>query len=112
MKPLTTLAAIAMLILDVSVAGAQNAPTTSPNTSPNSINKSNLPSRNSGTESASAAQGRIPARVVGRSKYCSQTSASGPLHCTYASLDACQKVNRSNNLQCVTNPNIGTTGSR
>jgi hypothetical protein len=112
MKPLTALAAIAALIVGMSIAGAQNAPTTSPGTSPNSINKSNLPSRNSGTESARAAQGRIPAKVAGKSKFCAQTSASGPLRCKYASLATCQKANKSNNLQCVTNPNIGTTGSR
>jgi hypothetical protein len=112
MKSLTTLAAVAALIIGMSIAGAQNAPTTSPNTSPNSINKSNQPSKNSGTESEIAAQGRVPANVAGQSGYCAQTTVSGPLQCIYATLAACDEANRWNSLKCVTNPNIGTTGSR
>jgi hypothetical protein len=111
MKPLTALAAIAALIVGMSIAGAQNAPTTSPGTSPNSINKSNQPSKNSGAESEIAAQGRVPANVAGKSKYCAQTTVSGPLQCTYATLAACDKTNSWNSLKCVINPNMGTTGS-
>jgi hypothetical protein len=33
---------------------------------------------------------------------------SGFWNCFYASLDACQKHNKSPNLHCVANPNSGT----
>ena len=45
--------------------------------------------------------------VAGKGKYCKQTSVSGYLDCFYASLDACEKHNKSN-LRCVANPNSGT----
>jgi hypothetical protein len=45
--------------------------------------------------------------VAGKGKYCKETSVSGYLDCFYASLDACEKHNKSN-LRCVANPNSGT----
>ena len=45
--------------------------------------------------------------VAGKGKYCKETSVSGYLDCFYASLDACEKYNKSN-LRCVANPNSGT----
>jgi hypothetical protein len=46
--------------------------------------------------------------VAGKGKYCKETAVSGYLDCFYASLDACQKHNKSPNLHCVANPNSGT----
>ena len=45
--------------------------------------------------------------VAGKGKYCKESRA-GSLDCFYASLDACQRHNNSNNLPCVLNPNSGT----
>jgi hypothetical protein len=55
MKKLITVAAAGLLMASVAVAGAQNAPTNPPNSSPNDINKSNLPNNKSGTESQATA---------------------------------------------------------
>ena len=46
--------------------------------------------------------------VAGKGKYCKETAVSGYLDCFYASLDACEKHNKSTNLRCVANPNSGT----
>jgi hypothetical protein len=46
--------------------------------------------------------------VAGKAKYCKETAVSGYLDCFYASIDACQKHNKSTNLRCVANPNSGT----
>jgi hypothetical protein len=46
--------------------------------------------------------------VAGKGKYCRETAVRGYLDCFYASLDACQKHNKSANTRCVPNPNSGT----
>jgi hypothetical protein len=46
--------------------------------------------------------------VAGKGKYCKENGLSGYLDCFYASLDACQKYNKSANARCVPNPNSGT----
>ena len=46
--------------------------------------------------------------VAGKGKYCKETGVSRYLDCFYASLDACQKHNKSTNTRCVPNPNSGT----
>jgi hypothetical protein len=46
--------------------------------------------------------------VAGKGKYCKKTSVSGYLDCFYASLDACEKHNKSANVRCIANPNSGT----
>jgi hypothetical protein len=46
--------------------------------------------------------------VAGKGKYCRETGVRGYLDCFYASLDACQKHNKSANARCVPNPNSGT----
>ena len=46
--------------------------------------------------------------VAGKGKYCKETAVRGYLDCFYASLDACQKHNKSANARCVPNPNSGT----
>ena len=69
----------------------------------------------SGSELASAPTAQPPVTsqgasvyVAGRGKYCKETGMSGYLDCFYASLDACQKHNKSANTRCVPNPNSGT----
>jgi hypothetical protein len=95
----------------LSIALAQNAPTSKEPVSPNNINKGTEPGSQSGSESQSTATG-TPARIAGNAKYCKETSANGPLNCVYASMSACEKVNKANNLRCVANPKAGTTGSQ
>jgi hypothetical protein len=46
--------------------------------------------------------------VAGKGKYCKETAVRGYLDCFYASLDACQKSNKSANTRCVPNPKSGT----
>ena len=46
--------------------------------------------------------------VAGKGKYCKETAVRGYLDCFYASLDACQKHNKSAAARCVPNPNSGT----
>ncbi len=107
MKTFVTIAVAVALIGSISVAGAQNAPTSKVAPSPDSINKGSRPTVTSGAEDQSAAS-RKSAHVAGKGKFCSKTSASGTLDCFYASMSACQKHNKANNLQCVANPNLGT----
>jgi hypothetical protein len=45
--------------------------------------------------------------VAGKGKYCKEAAVSGYLDCFYASLDACEKSNKSANVRCVANPNSG-----
>ena len=68
-----------------------------------------------GGELASAPTAQPPATsqgasvyVAGKGKYCRETGVRGYLDCFYASLDACQKHNKSANARCVPNPNSGT----
>jgi hypothetical protein len=46
--------------------------------------------------------------TAGKGKYCKESAVKGYLDCFYASLDACQKSNKSADLKCVANPNSGT----
>jgi hypothetical protein len=46
--------------------------------------------------------------VAGKGKYCKQNAVRGYLDCFYASLDACEKYNKSPDLRCIPNPNSGT----
>ena len=110
MKTLTTFAVVAALASAVSIAAAQNAPTTKAPVSPNSINKGTEPGTPSGSESQTTATGQ-PARVAGHGKYCSEMT-NNALNCKFASMSACEKQSKADNLHCVANPKRGTTGSR
>ncbi|SRR6266581_4149431 len=46
--------------------------------------------------------------VAGKGKYCKETAVSGYLDCFYASMQACEKRNKSGSFRCVPNPNSGT----
>ena len=95
----------------VPMVSAQDAPNAKIKPSPNAINKGSLPGTPSGAQSGGAANG-TPQRVAGHGKYCSETSAGGPLNCVYASLSACKSHSKADNLRCVVNPRTGTTGAR
>jgi hypothetical protein len=56
---------------------------------------------------SSTSQG-VSVYVAGKGKYCKETGVSSYLDCFYASLDACQKHNKSPNTRCVPNPNSRT----
>jgi hypothetical protein len=85
MKTLTTLTAVAALVAGASFAQAQMG-------SP------------SGT-------GMKP-QTIGTSPFCINTSASGALNCKYATMAACEKDAKPQNLNCSPNPNKSTTGSK
>ena len=89
MKTLTTFTTIAALIAGVSFAQAQG---TMGSPSPGStVQKS---------------------QTIGTSPYCISTSGSGGLNCKYASMAACEKDAKAQNLNCSPNPNKSTTGSK
>jgi hypothetical protein len=76
--------------------------------------KSEAPS-STGGELVIAPPAQLPATsqgssvyIAGKGKYCKEAGVSGYLDCFYASLDACQKHNKSPNTRCVPNPNSGT----
>jgi len=60
------------------------------------------------TEQPSATSQSGSVYVAGKGKYCKETAVRGYLDCFYASLDACQKSNKSANARCVPNPKFGT----
>ncbi len=89
MKTLTTFTTIAALIAGVSLAQAQG---TMGSPSPGStVQKS---------------------QTIGTSPFCISTSGSGGLNCKYASMAACEKDAKAQNLNCSPNPNKSTTGSK
>jgi hypothetical protein len=95
MKTLTTLTAVAALIAGLSIANAQ---TMAPK------------SGAMGSSSGSSSMGRQAA--TGSGKFCIETSAGGSLNCKYASMDACQKDAKAQNLNCSPNPKSSTTGAK
>ena len=86
MKTLTTLTAVAALVAGISFAQAQGTM--------------------GQTGSGSGMQ------ATGTGAFCIATSPSGPLNCKYASLAACEKDAKPQNLNCSPNPKKGTTGSK
>lgn len=84
MKTLTTFTAVAALIVGISVAQAQGT-------------------MGSGVQAPQA---------TGNAAFCIATSPGGPLNCKYASLAACEKDAKPQNLNCSPNPKKSTTGSK
>ncbi len=105
---LLTITATTVFLAGMTLANAQNAPTTKVSPSPNSINKGSEPTTPSGSQSQAQAN-NTPARIIGKSKFCTESSP-GVLHCQFASMSACQK--KASNLHCVTRPVTGTVGKR
>ena len=87
MKTLATFTAIATLVAGVSFAQAQGT----------------MGSPSPGTQKS---------QTIGNSPFCINMSASGGLNCKYASMAACEKDAKPQNLNCLPNPNKSTTGSR
>jgi hypothetical protein len=87
MKTLTTLTAIAALAAGMSFAQAQ------------------------GTMGSPSSSGAAP-QQIGTAPFCINTSASGGLNCKYASMAACEKDAKPQNLNCSPNPKRSTTGSK
>ncbi len=85
MKTLTMLSAATALIAGLSIAQAQN--------------------------SMGSSSGSDP-KAVGNAAFCINTSASGALNCKYASMAACEKDAKPQNLNCSPNPSKRTTGSK
>ena len=121
MKTITTLTAVAALIVGMSIAVAQNAGgSAAPGASPSNINKgsddSTKASSQSGNESKSTAMqpGNMhkSANATGSGKFCIEVSKGGSVQCKYASVTACEKDAQAQGLQCSPNPNLGTTGAK
>ena len=89
MKTLTTLTAVAALIAGISFAQAQGSMGSPPSGS-----------------------GMQRSQTVGNSPFCINISGSGGLNCKYASMAACEKDAKPQNLNCSPNPNKATTGSK
>lgn len=91
---LTTFVAAAALIGGISIASAQTSQSqTAPVGAPNPTTSG-------------------PSKVIGKSKFCIETSPGGALNCKYASMTACQRAGKAGNKQCFANPKMGTTGQR
>jgi hypothetical protein len=89
MKTLTTVTAIVALVAGISIAQAQ------------------------GTMGTSSSPGGLQApQTTGNAAFCIATSTGGPLNCKYASLAACEKDAKPQNLNCSPNPKKSTTGSK
>ena len=88
MKTLTTMTALALLLGGVSIASAQNSMGRSSNTSGS------------------------PPVATGNAAFCINISAGSGLNCKYASMAACEKDAKPQNLLCSPNPNKGTTGAK
>ena len=110
MKKLTLIALSAALLGGMSVASAQNAPTTKHIDSPANINEGSPAGSTSGAESQNAAKG-ARGYIAGTGKFCTQMSG-GKLDCRFASLQSCKSATKSGNFKCVLNPKTGTTGSK
>ena len=87
MKTLTTLTAVAALIAGISIAQAQGS-------------------------MAQTGSGMQAPQTTGTGAFCIATSPGGPLNCKYASMAACEKDAKAQNLNCSPNPKKSTTGSK
>jgi hypothetical protein len=90
MKTLTAFTTVVALIAGISMAQAQ------------------------GTmgKSGSSGSGMQPQQTTGSAAFCIATTPGGPLNCKYASLAACEKDAKPQNLNCSPNPKKSTTGSK
>lgn len=93
MKTLTTLTAIAALAAGISLAQAQGT-----------MGQTSSPSSSGSMQAAP--------QTIGNAAFCINTSASGALNCKYASMAACEKDAKPQNLNCSPNPKTSTTGSK
>lgn len=90
MKTLTTLTAVAAFIAGISFAQAQGT---------------------MGKPGASGSNMQAP-QATGTGAFCINASPGGSLNCKYASLAACEKDAKPQNLNCSPNPKKSTTGSK
>jgi len=87
MKILTTFTAVAALVAAISIAQPQGT----------------MGQTGSGMQSPQA---------TGTGAFCIATSPGGSMNCKYASLAACEKDAKPQNLNCSPNPKKSTTGSK
>jgi hypothetical protein len=59
-----------------------------------------------------SSSGGMQPQTTGNAAFCIATSPGGPLNCKYASLAACEKDAKPQNLNCSPNPKKSTTGSK
>jgi hypothetical protein len=109
MKILSLSAAAVLLVAGLSVANAQNQPTTNSSPPPNSINMgSTAHSGRSGAESQPVAKNGA-VRIIGDARYCTR-GRDHVLHCHFRSMASCEKHGHHGNLACVARPSA-TTGA-
>ena len=89
MKTLTTLTAVAALVAGISVAQAQGT-----------------------MGKTGSSSGSMQPQTTGNAAFCIATSPGGALNCKYASMAACEKDAKPQNLNCSPNPKKSTTGSK
>jgi hypothetical protein len=89
MKTLTTLTAVAALVAGVSIAQAQGT-----------------------MGQTGSSSGMQTPQATGNAAFCITTSPGGALNCKYASMAACEKDAKPQNLNCSPNPKKSTTGSK
>jgi hypothetical protein len=89
MKTLTTLTAVVTLVAGISIAQAQGT-----------------------MGQTGSSSGGMQLQTTGNAAFCIATSPGGPLNCKYASLAACEKDAKPQNLNCSPNPKKSTTGSK
>ena len=90
MKTLTTFTAVAALVAGISIAQAQGT---------------------MGQDRLFERQHAAP-QTTGNAAFCIATSPGGALNCKYASMAACEKDAKPQNLNCSPNPKKSTTGSK
>jgi hypothetical protein len=100
MKAITTLTAVAALVLGMSIASAQ--------TQPNMQMQTQSPNATGMKASPANAKKSL---VKGSGKFCSVNSPEGKMTCKYASIEACQKDPNLKGRQCAANPGPSTTGA-
>ena len=90
MKTLTTLDRRCALVAGISIAQAQGT---------------------MGQTGSSSSSMQKP-QTTGNAAFCIATSPGGALNCKYASMAACEKDAKPQNLNCSPNPKKSTTGSK
>lgn len=111
MKMLSLSVATVLIAAGLSVAHAQNQPTTNVGPPPNSINTgetAGTKGSRSGAESKAVAHNR-GVRIVGSARFCTR-GHDHVLRCHYRSMASCETYGRHRNLACIANP-AATTGA-
>lgn len=110
MKTTIMLGAVALLT-GITIANAQM--TRAPDDNKANATQLNSQAADPNTNNTSAAPGGSQQMAKGNGAFCITMSASNSsLNCKFASMAACEKEAKTQNLQCSPNPKRSTTGSK